>query len=72
MARKPVIVKPGQDYLAVVCVKCSQLFPVEASASAKPAKGRPSDPLEAECPFCNHKAVYRPEQVKRMTGSHEE
>jgi len=72
MVKKPVIVKPGQDYLAVVCVKCSQLFPVEVSASAKPSKGRPSGPQEHECSFCGHKAVYRPEHVKRMTGSHEE
>jgi DNA-directed RNA polymerase subunit RPC12/RpoP len=72
MAKKPVIVKPGEDYLAVVCVKCSQQYPVEAPASAKLAKGRPSGPLEAQCPFCKHKAVYSPDKVKRITGSHEE
>lgn len=71
MSKKPVIVKPGQDYLGVVCVKCSQLFPVEGSTSTKTAKAGSSGTLEFECPFCSHKAVYRPEQVKRMTGSHE-
>lgn len=70
MTKKSVIVKPGQDYLAVICVKCGQQFPVEARA--KSAKGRSSGPIDAECPFCNHKATYRPEQVKRITGSHEE
>ena len=69
MAKRPVV-KPGQDYLAVTCVKCSQQFPVEIPA--KVAKDRPSGPIQAECPFCNHKASYRPDQVKRMTGSHEE
>ena len=68
MAKRPVV-KPGQDYLSVICVKCGQQYPVEAAANM--AKGRPA-PIEAQCPFCNHKASYRPDQVKRVTGSHEE
>jgi predicted RNA-binding Zn-ribbon protein involved in translation (DUF1610 family) len=69
---KPIIVKPGQDYLAVVCYKCGQLYPIEGSTSPKTPKDPPAGPRVCECPFCGHQAVYRPEQVQRMTGSHEE
>lgn len=69
---KPVIVKPGQDYLAVVCYKCGQLFPIKGSASPKTPTDSPPGPQVCQCPFCSHQAVYRPEQVQRMTGSHEE
>ena len=51
MAKKPVIVKPGQDYLAVVCVKCSQLFPVEASRLGETGKGPPFGPVGSRVPL---------------------
>jgi hypothetical protein len=65
----PVEMLPGKEYVGLVCVACDRSFaiagPLDAPAD-KPVKIGTRKPLEVECPFCQHRASYPVDKLRRM------
>lgn len=65
----PKTVEPGKEYLVVECRNCQRAISFdEAPPVDEPAYLANELPLD--CPHCGHKAVYRPQEVRRSQGKY--
>ena len=72
MAQSPSVeMKPGKEYVGLVCSACDRSFalagPLEAPPN-KPVTIGARKPLDVECPFCHHQATYTVDKLRRMHG----
>ena len=65
----PKTVEPGKEYLVVECRNCQRKIAFdEAPPVDEPAYL--ANELPICCPHCGHKAVYRPQEVRRSQGKY--